>query len=188
MVLAQLFRRSPHKDEAHALYTAAVRQARQPAFYAECSVPDTVDGRFDLIVLHVFLTLRRLRRAGEPGERCGKTMVEVLVDDMDQNLREMGVGDLSVGKKVKVMMQAFMGRSKAYDDALASGADPSALAAALQRNVYGRDVPKARQLAALAGYVRDADAALGAQPFDEFWAGRPAFPPAPSLGPSQADD
>ena len=188
MVLAQLFGRSPYRDEAHTLYAAAVRQARQPAFYADCGVPDTVDGRFDLIVLHVSLALRGLKRAGEPGERFAKTLVEVLVDDMDQNLREMGVGDLSVGKKVKVMVQALMGRSKAYDDALAEGAEPSALETAIQRNVFGRDTPTAPQLTNLARYAHAADAAIAAQPTKEFWAGRLAFPPAPVSDPLQAGD
>ncbi len=188
MFLTQLFRRSPHKDEAHALYAAAVRQARQPAFYADCGVPDTLDGRFDLIVLHVFLTLRGLKRGGDVGERTGQTMLEVMFDDMDQNLREMGVGDLSVGKKVKAMARAFYGRAKAYGDALEPGADPSDLESALDRNIYGRDAPRPGQLAGLARYVREADAALAGQPSADILAGRIGFPPAPSPDAGRASD
>ncbi len=180
MFLARLFRRSPHKDEALALYGAAVRQARQPAFYADCGVPDSVDGRFDLIVVHVFLVIRSLTRAGEAGERTGQTLLEIMFDDMDQNLREMGVGDLSVGKKVKVMARAFYGRSKAYTEALEPVAEVSALEAALGRNIYGRETPRAGQIAALAGYVRAADAALAAQPAEAVLAGRISFPAAPT--------
>lgn len=179
MFLAQLFRRSPYKDEAHALYALAVQQARQPAFYAACGAPDTLDGRFDLIVVHAFLVLRGLKRGGEVGERTGQTVLEVMFDDMDQNLREMGVGDLSVGKKVKAMARAFFGRSKAYADALEPMAEPSALESALERNIYGRDLPEPARLSALVGYVRAADAAIAAQAIGEILAGRIAFPPAP---------
>lgn len=180
MLLARLFRRPPYREEAHALYAAAVRQARQPAFYADYGVPDTLDGRFDLIVLHVFLVLRGLKPAGEAGDKLGQTLLEVMFDDMDQSLREMGVGDLSVGKKVKAMARAFFGRSKAYAETLEPAAEPSALESALARNIYGADAPRAHQLAALAAYVRTADAALRRRGPDDMMAGNVAFPPAPS--------
>ena len=128
MILGPLFRRSPHKDAAHALYVEAVRQARQPSFYASCGVPDTLDGRFDLIVLHVFLVMRALAQAGETGQKVGSAVLDVMFDDMDMNLREMGVGDLSVGKKVKAMARAYYGRAKAYGEALAPDAAPGLLA------------------------------------------------------------
>ncbi|MBM3482655.1 MAG: hypothetical protein FJX66_05080 [Alphaproteobacteria bacterium] len=180
MFLEKLFGRSPLKDQAHDLYVAAVRQARQEPFYAACGVPDTLDGRFDLIVLHVFLLLRGLKKGGEAGQRLGQAVLEVMFDDMDQNLREMGVGDLSVGKKVKAMARAFYGRSQAYGDALEPGAAADALEQALDRNVYGRQAPRPPQLAALAAYVRAAaDIALKA-PYETVSAEGIPYPPAPT--------
>lgn len=180
MILSQLFRRSPFKDTAHTLYFAAVRQARQPSFYAACGVPDTLDGRFDLIVLHVFLVMRGLKRAGEDGLRLGQTLLEVMFDDMDRNLREMGVGDLSVGKKVKAMARAFYGRSQAYAEALEPGAEISLLESALERNIYGREKPTREGLTALAAYVRAAAEMVESQPPDSLSAGHASFPPAPT--------
>jgi cytochrome b pre-mRNA-processing protein 3 len=186
MIFGQLFKRSALKDAAHGLYGAAVRQAREPAFYSACAVPDTLDGRFDLIVLHVFMLMRGLKRLGEPGERLGKALLEVMFDDMDQNLREMGVGDLSVGKKVKAMARAFYGRSKAYGDALAPDAEATLLAAALGRNIYGRTVPTPGQLGALEVYVRDAVTLVQTRASEAFLAGRIEFPPAPGAAPAGA--
>jgi cytochrome b pre-mRNA-processing protein 3 len=181
MILGPLFRRSPYKDAAHALYQDAVRQARQPAFYAACGVPDTLDGRFDLIVLHVYLVMRALKRAGEAGERVGRAVLEVMFDDMDMSLREMGVGDLSVGKKVKAMARAYHGRALAYEAALAADAAPGQLAAALGRNLFGRDEPAPEQLAALVAYVAAAAAGIARQPAEVLVAGNVSFPAAPEL-------
>lgn len=178
MIFGPLFKRSALKDAAHELYGAAVRQARQPSFYATCAVPDTLDGRFDLIVLHVFMVMRGLKPLGEPGARLGQALLEVLFDDMDQNLREMGVGDLSVGKKVKVMARAFYGRSKAYGDALVPDAESTLLAAALARNVYGRTEPTPEQLSVLEAYVRRAAGLIETQASEAYLAGRIEFPPA----------
>lgn len=180
MLLEKLFGRSPLKDQAHVLYVSAVRQARQESFYATCGVPDTIDGRFDLIVLHVFLLLRGLKKGGEAGQKLGQAVLEVMFDDMDQNLREMGVGDLSVGKKVKAMARAFYGRAQAYGDALEPGAAANALEEALDRNIYGREAPSPAQLQALAAYVRvAADIALNA-PYDSVAADGILYPPAPT--------
>ncbi|MGD9537944.1 MAG: ubiquinol-cytochrome C chaperone family protein [Alphaproteobacteria bacterium] len=181
MILGPLFRRSPYKDAAHTLYVEAVRQARQPSFYASCGVPDTLDGRFDLIVLHVFLVMRALAQAGKAGQKIGSAVLDVMFDDMDMNLREMGVGDLSVGKKVKAMARAYHGRARAYGEALAPDAAPGVLAAALDRNLFGRDEPTREQLDSLVGYVQIAAAAMARQPAEAVVEGRIAFPPAPAL-------
>lgn len=184
MIFGTLFKRSPVKDQAHALYVAAVRQARQEPFYASCGVPDTLDGRFDLIVLHVFLLLRGLKPGGEAGQRLGQAVLEVMFDDMDQNLREMGVGDLSVGKKVKAMARAFYGRAQAYGDALEPGAEANALKAALDRNIYGREPPAPAQLEALARYVRAAADFVDSAGYDGVAAGRLTYPAAPMPAPN----
>jgi cytochrome b pre-mRNA-processing protein 3 len=122
------------RDAAQAIYAALVDRARDPRFYRDMGVPDTIDGRFDMIVLHVVLTLRRLRAIGGEGVELAQSLVDTLFADMDRSLREMGVGDLGVGRKVKVMSRAFHGRMLAYDAALAEG--PEALVAALTRNVF----------------------------------------------------
>jgi len=181
MVWKRFFGGAPRDDAPFALYGAGVRQARSPVFYLEGKVADTVEGRFELVALHTYLLIRRLRLAGAPGKETGQKLFDILFDDMDQTLREMGVGDLSVGKKIKALASSFYGRMQAYDKGLAE--EGSELALALARNVYGAEAVDARSLA-LADYVRRADAALEAQSADEIIAGRVTFdaPFAPELG------
>jgi cytochrome b pre-mRNA-processing protein 3 len=141
MILNRLFARKA--DPTQLLYETIVAAARQPRFFSDMSVPDTVDGRFDMIVLHLFLVLERL--AGEKGNTA-QSLTDVFFRDMDRSLREMGVGDLSVGKKVRKMAEAFYGRIKAYS--IAKSNDDELLAEALQRNVYaGEASPHAKALA-----------------------------------------
>ena len=168
------------RHTAHALYGCIVERARDPVFYQEYRVPDTLDGRFDLLVLQCYLVLRRLRAAGEAGERLAQETFDVMIEDLDRNLREIGVGDLSVGKKVKVMARAFYGRVAAYEAGLAEDADDGALAEALRRNVYRgeADVPAA----ALAGHVRAIAAEIDGLPLEPMLAGRLDPGPAGSPG------
>jgi cytochrome b pre-mRNA-processing protein 3 len=133
-------RRGRHERTGYELYTVAVGAAREPWLYAELGVPDTVDGRFDLVGLHVFLVIRRAQRLATGGKGLAQAVFDAMFNDMDVNLREMGVGDLSVGKKVKVMWEAFNGRAIAYGAALDAG-DPAALAASLVRNVWRGRAP-----------------------------------------------
>jgi cytochrome b pre-mRNA-processing protein 3 len=116
---------------ARALYEAIVAAARRTTFYEDMGVPDTVDGRFDMIVLHLFVVLDRLK--GEH-QNLQQAITDEFFKDMDRSLREMGVGDLSVGKKVRKMAEAYAGRIQAYGEAAAK--DDEALLAAVQRNVY----------------------------------------------------
>lgn len=157
--LGKLFRARPHREAARRLYVAIVDQARQPAFYTDCGVPDTPTGRFDLIALHGFLAMRRLNSAG--ARDVARAVAEVVVDDLDRNLREMGVGDLSVGRKVKKLTRGFYGRIQAYDVAL--DAEDGLLAGALQRNLFGGVAPADSQMAAIIGYVRREATALASQ-------------------------
>ena len=101
--------RKRRREAARRLYMVAVRQARDPILYTACGVADTLDGRFDLIVLHVVPLMRRLRQCDEGGRQLSQALFDVMFDDMDQSLREMGVGDLRVGKRVKQMARAFYG-------------------------------------------------------------------------------
>lgn len=116
------------------LYLQVVAAGRQPFFYAELGVPDTLDGRFDMVGLHAFLLIRRLSREGGEGASLSQAVFDAMFNDMDLNLREMGVGDLSVGKKVRVMWEAFHGRAAVYAEAMTIG--PEALADALERNLW----------------------------------------------------
>ena len=117
------------------MYQLIVQQARDPKFYRDFSVPDTVDGRFEMISLHVFLVLRRLRRSSEGASKLSQALFDYMFEDMDLSLREMGAGDMGVGKRVKSMIQAFYGRVASYEEGLTDG--KKFLEAALLRNVYG---------------------------------------------------
>lgn len=151
MILRQLFSKKP--DQTQALYGAIVAAARQPKFYQAMAVPDTVDGRFDMVVLVLFLVLERLQ--GEASE-TRQNLTDYFFMDMDRSLREMGVGDLSVGKKVRRMAEAFHGRIQAYVVATQQGG--AALNSALQRNVYGGEASPESVL--LLRWMKDARAIL----------------------------
>jgi cytochrome b pre-mRNA-processing protein 3 len=138
-----------------AIYGMIVTQAREPLFYRDLGVPDTVNGRFDLLVLHLWMVLQRLRPM-EGGSSLSQALFDRFCDDMDANLREMGVGDLTVPKRMQAFGEAFYGRVAAYDLALAAGEEP--LAQALCKNILnGAQIENARRLAV---YVETAVAAL----------------------------
>jgi len=172
MALFGLFQRRPHERAGFALYTAAVTAARDPALFGEDAVPDTLEGRFDLVALHAALLVRRLHRDPDPrGPALAQAVFDAMFADMDLNLREMGVGDMSIGKRVRRMWEAFHGRALAYEGAL-GGPDPAAaLEAALVRNVWAGEPPPGAA-ARLAERAAALDAALAAQPFAAFVAGR----------------
>ena len=174
--MRRLFGRSPQKLAAHVAYTALVGQARAPVFYAELGVPDTLDGRFEMIVLHVFLVLHRVRELPE-ARQFGQALYDVLFADMDRALREMGTGDLSVGKQVKKMATALAGRIQAYQAGLAGTED---LSSALRRNLYGTiGEPDTQDLATMAQYLRSQETALARQSAERLTAGIFSFAPLP---------
>jgi cytochrome b pre-mRNA-processing protein 3 len=161
-MLFNLRRRRERRETIDRLYGAIVAQARLPLFYARLNVPDTVEGRFDLLVLHVYLLFRRLAGEDEETRAIAQGVFDRFIADLDDSLREMGTGDLAVPKRMRSMGEAFYGRATAYDAALRSD-DDAALAGALLRNVYSGE-PLAEDAArALATYVRDAAARLGTQ-------------------------
>lgn len=168
-----------HERTGFALYGAAVAAARDPFFYADLGVPDTLDGRFDLISLHAFLVIHRLQDATEPGPALAQAVFDAMFSDMDINLREMGVSDLSIGKRVRAMWEAFHGRSKAYAAALQSD-DPGALAAALGRNIW-RGAAPGDAPARLARLVRAQAERLAAQPISALAEGHVEFLPAQEM-------
>jgi cytochrome b pre-mRNA-processing protein 3 len=178
MGLLGLFSRRPHERAGFALYGAAVTAARQPVYFGRLGVPDTLDGRFDLVSFHVALLINRLRHDSDAaGPKLAQAVFDAMFADMDVNLREMGVGDLVVGKRVKKMWEAFHGRAAAYEAAFESG-DMEALAEALSRNVWRGEAPAGApaELASQAGAIR---AVLAAQPLASLLKGEVRFPPAP---------
>ena len=168
-----IFRSRRHERAGFALYQHAVQAARRPWLYSDAGVPDTLDGRFDVIGLHVALLVRRLHPAPTPGPALAQAVFDAMFSDMDFNLREMGVGELSVGKKVKVMWEAFHGRAKAYDAALASG-DRQALETAIGRNLWRGDAPP-EGVASIAEAVLRQDAHLAGLPLDQLARGEARF-------------
>ena len=126
----------PENAQALALYETVVIQARTPVFYAEYNVPDSVDGRFDMISLHQSLAILRLEELGEEGAELSQALFDQMFLDMDRSLREMGISDLSVPKHMKRMLNGFNGRAQAYKDALTEK-NREKLEAAIARNVFG---------------------------------------------------
>jgi cytochrome b pre-mRNA-processing protein 3 len=149
--------RTPLSGTIETIYGMIVAQAREPLFYQSLGVPDTVNGRFDMVVLHLWMVLRQLKRL-EDSSNLAQALFDRFCSDMDHNLRELGTGDLAVPKRMQEFGEAFYGRSAAYDLALVAGEGP--LAQALCKNIFnGQQAEKARRLA---DYVEQALAALAA--------------------------
>ena len=177
MKILQRLGRKRFDAAARKIYVTLVEQARQPGFYTLCGVPDTADGRFDMILLHGFLLLRRLKRDHDRTADLGQAVFDLMFADMDQNLREMGVGDLAVGKRIKGMAQAFYGRIAAYEAGLAEG--PEVLEDALRRNLYRHVSPEDGHVAAIAQYMDREAGLLDDIDTEIFFAGDLSFGPAP---------
>lgn len=131
-LLKKLFK-PPRPVAVDATYIALVAQARKPFFYSEMKVPDTLDGRFEMIVLHLFLMQHRLLRETQHTE-FARQLSEAFVHDMDRSIRELGVADTGVSKRIKRMGQAYNGRMQVYEAGLQ---EPDVMRAALSRNLYG---------------------------------------------------
>ena len=156
--LTKLFKPSQTMLRGHQLYCEAVEKARMPVFYTELGVADTLDGRFDLIALHVFLLSRALQRHAETSNAAelNQAMIDSMFTDMDRSLREMGVGDVSIGKKVQKMAYALNGRMQAYEQAW----DTGTLHNALQRNLYRQNDACHTQAKTMVAYCEATDKAL----------------------------
>jgi cytochrome b pre-mRNA-processing protein 3 len=168
-----LFQRTRVTDKIGSLYGAIVAQARQPAFYAAYGVPDTMDGRCDMIVLHVALFFRRVRKEAEPVRALGQGVFDRFCDDMEHNFREIGLSDVAIPKEMRRVGEAYYGRAAAYDRALARD-DQTGLADALARNVFA-DATRV-DAARLAAYVRTAVDALARQDSEMIATGAVSFP------------
>jgi cytochrome b pre-mRNA-processing protein 3 len=165
--------RSP--GDVDGLYAAIVKQARMRDFYVACGVLDSAAGRFDMVALHAYVVLRRLKELGSARNGdLGQALFDRMFADLDQNLREMGVGDLRVGRQIKELAKSFYGRIKAYDDALAG--DASVLDGALRRNAYVDAAPDEAQVALLGRYLRSAIAQSRTWTSDDIQRARIDFP------------
>jgi cytochrome b pre-mRNA-processing protein 3 len=176
-----LLRRPHYERTGFQLYGAAVAAAREPFHYAVLQVPDTLDGRFDLVGLHTCIVIRRLRLMPKPGPELAQAVFDAMFSDMDVNLRELGVSDLSVGKRVRAMWEAFHGRALAYESALAA-TDIVALADALRRNVWRGEPPEGGSPGRLAQIAVAQDTYVCSQDNATLAQGRLAF-----LSPSEVD-
>jgi len=171
-MILSLFRKNTATEPVYAVYNSIVAQSRQPVFYAQWGVPDTVTGRFDMISLHMALLFRRLRHAPKPGKDFSQAVFDLFFKDMDRSLREMGAGDLGVPKKIQKMGNIFFGLLAALNEAMDRN-DPEALANVIARNFYdGQDSPNVR---ALAAYVTAHDAALATQSIEAILGGTVRF-------------
>lgn len=175
--------RSP---DASALALAVHAASRHPAFYTNFGLPDSFDGRFEALILHAHLVIRRLRQDGEAGTDLAQALFDALTGHFDEALRAIGVGDMSVGKRVKTMTSAVYGRLAAYDAGLDSP-DLEMLRGALRRNLYGTvaDLSDDR-LRAMTAFVASAEVHLKAKPMADIAAGRDLFPDPTALAPAEA--
>ncbi|MGB8816587.1 MAG: ubiquinol-cytochrome C chaperone family protein [Rhizobiaceae bacterium] len=181
MILSRLFGRKRNASQAIVIrtYEAIVATARQPYLFSHWHVPDTPIGRFESLSLHMILFLHRIKGGGIDVQALGQEVVEEFFQDVDHSLRELGIGDTSVPKRMKKLAKMFYGRAAAYDLALAS-ADRDAFAKALERNIFP-DGPQWEFAPALAHYALAAAKALGAQPDEDILGGGVTFPDASAM-------
>ena len=164
MFLQRLLRPGPARADGARLYAAAVAQARAPALYAELGAPDTPDGRFEVYTLHVLLVLARLKGEGPRAGAAAQALFDAYLSGLDHGLRELAVGDLSVGKTMRKLGEAFYGRGRSLTAAFEALPDRAPLDAFLRRTVFSGDA--AADPAPLAGYLLRQRAALGRTPGD----------------------
>ena len=167
MPLASLFRRNRYRPQAHAAYTSIVEHARAPDFFLRLDVPDTLDGRFEMIALHMFLVLNRLKAEHDVTEEFAQALFDSMFADLDRGLREMGESDMGVGKRVKEMAKGFYGRIAAYEKGL--DGDDQILSEALKRNLYGTVQPSPQAVGVLVRYMRGQAKTLARQPVEAFF-------------------
>lgn len=177
-------RRKCVRDAAQLAYRRVVEQSRQPVFYVEYGVPDTFDGRFELICLHAFLYLHRLKSEHPRARALAQAFFDTMFGDLDRTLREIGTGDLRVGKEVKRMARGFYGRIRAYEGGIAAG--DSVLGTALARNLFGTVGASPGHLDAVTAYLRVAADALRRQAAADLLAGRIDFVCPQTRGPQPA--
>ena len=174
------FRKDPALEAGEALYSAIVEQARQPVLFEAFATPDTVEGRFEQVALHTFLVLRRLKGPESDRKRVAQCLFDAMFRNMDDAMRELGVGDMAVARKIRKLAENFYGRVGAYEDGIKDGDEADTLARALGRNIFeNEDAPTAPLLAR---YVRDCVADIEGQPLSRIIGGIVKFPAPVAAG------
>ncbi len=174
-MLSLLKKKNPYDGAAERAYASLLLRVRAPGFYKIFGVPDTFDGRFELLLFHIFIVVNRLANEGQAGMDFNQALFDRTFADMDQTLREMGIGDMGIPKHMRRMMKAFNGRMHAYDEALKQG--DGALAIALRRNLYGTledsDVPDIQNIMR---YMKVAMMQIAKEPAAKLMAGEIVLP------------
>lgn len=187
-MLMRLRERRARKELARALHERVIEQSRHPHFYAALGVPDTMLGRYEMVCLHAYLVLTRMKREGEAGRKAAQVLHNTIFADFDVALRESGLSDMGLGKRIKKLARNLHGRISAYEAGLAAG--DAELGAALRRNMYASTEPGDAQVLAMTDYVRAARREIDGCPPDELFAAQPTFPdpagfpPAPLASPA----
>lgn len=168
--LARIFGTPRDRLALRPLYDAAVARARDPFWYREGGVPDTLEGRFDMLTAVLALLLLRLERDGEAAAGEAARLTEIFIEDMDGTMREIGFGDIVVGKEVGKLLGALGGRMGRFREALAGTGDE--FEPAVAHNVYRDAPPSEASLGAVAGRLRDMSDRFGSTATDDLLAGR----------------
>ena len=169
-MLKRLFKPRPAVFAGAALYDRVVEQARSPRLYAEFGAPDTTEGRFEIYSLHVYLLLERLKARGPQAAETAQALLDIYLSALDNTLREMGLGDVGVGRQVRKLGEAFYGRIRSYEVGMAALPDTGELQAMLVRTAYaGADSASAPRLA---DYIVRQRQALAAVPLEDMFGGK----------------
>jgi cytochrome b pre-mRNA-processing protein 3 len=158
LFLKRLFQTPRFEAEARAVYRQVTERARHPILFMVYGVPDTIDGRFEMLCLHAYAVFHGLKGKGADAEALSQAVYDAMFADLDGSLRELGAADLGVGKRIKAMTEALNGRMRAYDR-------DAELEQAIRRNVYGTVTPGDDQVRWMAGYLRTIRTALTQAPF-----------------------
>ena len=182
-MLDWLRRNRARRSIGHELFERIVAQARSAEFYRDLGAADTMEGRFEMIVLHMSLVLQRLKREGSAGQRLGQTLMEALIAAMDDALRQIGIGDMGVPRRVQKAAAALAERTRDYQAGLIGVPGSRSLKECIVAHIYLGEA-SAEALAhakALSSYISAADALLAAMPSEDLLAGKVAFPAPPAV-------
>jgi cytochrome b pre-mRNA-processing protein 3 len=170
LFLKRIFQAPRFQAEARAIFRQIAERARNPVLYTVYGVPDTIDGRFEMLCLHTYAFFHGLKGKGADAEALSQATYDAMFADLDGSLRELGVADLGVGRRIKTMTEALNGRIQAYDRGFAAGDD--ALAHAIRRNVYGTVTPRDEQVCAMAAYLHSVRSVLVRASFEDLCTAR----------------
>jgi cytochrome b pre-mRNA-processing protein 3 len=170
LFLKRLFQPPRFQAEARALFRQIAERARNPVLYTVYGVPDTIDGRFEMLCLHAYPVFHGLKGKGPDADALSQATYDAMFADLDGSLRELGVADLGVGRRIKIMTEALNGRIQAYDNGFAAGDDE--LAQAIRRNVYGTVTPRDEQVRGMVAYLQSIRSVLVPASFEDLCTAR----------------